>query len=212
MSRRVIALTGYKGAGKTTIGTQVANILREEGIGCRLAAFADKMKDICAVLGGVSLLCFYEPDAVRNVTPTIWRWEDLNPTLAERFPKHGEFVTVRELNQLVAEDLFRFHFTPKTWIRLLEKTIADCQTDLIVVTDLRKLAEVEALRVHPMLIIKVIDPDQPADMGAHSTELEIDAIKADVIYINDKNRCLIEQAEYRDWLRGCLKAFLETPK
>lgn len=212
MSHRVIAITGYKNSGKTTVGTLIANLLSQENHNSRLLAYADKMKAICAVLGGVDLGEFYKPDNIRSVTPTIWHWDELNPGLAERFPNHGEFVTVRELNQLVAEDLFRFHFTPKTWIRLLERTIDECETDLLIITDLRKLAEVESLKAYPTFIIRVVDPDHPTAMGAHSTELEIDAIEPDLYFWNFKTPDDSRDGRSQDYLKFHLLAFLEDAK
>ena len=194
--RRIVALTGRKGSGKDTLCQGLMRYCRENQIHYHTLSYGIPIRQIAAHISNLDI--YRSSAAIREERDTImtdWRWDELNPSIANSFPNHGEIVTASELLDIVAEELFRNTFSPMTWIKAMNRELAATSADVCFITDLRKLAEVEQLRRWPLTIIKVINPAQLHDNQAYITEAEIGQIPADYVYHSDRSR-----SEEQVWL------------
>ncbi len=187
--KRIIAITGRKGSGKNTLAHGLKQRISGRGDLCAILPYGIPIRRIAALVCSLSIQDFMGPRELRDKINTGWLWSEVNPKLVERFPNHGVYITASEMLQLIAEEVFRETFSTKTWIRMMEADLVDSyRDDIIIIPDLRKLAEVESLRRWPLVILKVINPDNNGNHDSHSTEAEIDQIPADYLYYAGRSR------------------------
>lgn len=174
-----VAIIGKSRSGKDTVG----QLLVCHASYTRLA-FADRLKD--AALRVDPLLdsgddlqecgcCYTEPlrlaEAVR-----MYGWEDVK----DMYPEARRFL--QEYGQTVRE------MDPEFWIRpVAEQVWNGTRLNMpCVITDVRYLNEVDALRELGALVVRVERPGAglEGDAAWHSSETELDDVKPDVVLPN----------------------------
>ena len=144
----LVALAGKSGSGKNTLAELLKLHLESEGKTVRLMAFADPIKDICKDIFG-----YDEYSLTTQKGKTV------------KLPHNSR--TAREMMQTIGTDVFVNHFDKDVWIDLLHKRIAECDNDydVIIVTDVRNIRELESFNRYPNNIKIWISRDTPRNDG-----------------------------------------------
>jgi hypothetical protein len=164
----IIAVCGYKGAGKTTIGNYLARTA-----GYQSMAFADGLKDTVSLLFGYSReMLAGETVESRNIRETV------EPLWSHYL---GQPTTPRQTLQKIG-CLFRDHVHPDFWCSVLLERAAPIQHN-VVITDLRFPNEAEFFRKrfgrNRVLVIRVERPGLALDTHISETAhlgIEVDAV------------------------------------
>jgi len=162
----LIGLVGRKFSGKDTLGLY---LIKKYSF-TRLA-FADSLKNACKIIFGFS-------DSQIN--------GDLKETI-DPFWGH----TPREILQKVGTDLFRNklsdlckNISSDIWIKNIERQLESIDTTNIVITDVRFPNEVDFIKKHGGITIKITRPNLIHNFE-HSSENQIDEMVCDYEIIND---------------------------
>jgi hypothetical protein len=167
-----VALLGKAQSGKDTVGQ---TLVRHAGY-TRLA-FADKLKDAALRVDPI-IGWTHDDEAVRLAEEVEYRgWESVkaeDPEVRRFLQEYGQ--TVREMD-------------PEFWIRPVAAQIRN-GTALnmpTVVTDVRYLNEVDALRELGAVVVRIVRTGAglAGTAGKHASETELDAVEADVTISND---------------------------
>ncbi|MGW3229406.1 deoxynucleotide monophosphate kinase family protein [Kitasatospora sp. NPDC001095] len=170
-----MALIGKAQSGKDTIGARLGTQYSFVRV-----AFADPLRsvalDLDPIVGAESTLYGHLPIRLSDLVGRHG-WE----TAKTRFPE------VRRTLQRLGEAV-RTH-DPDYWVRLaLERVdVADQWNVPVVVTDVRHVNELDALRARGALVVRVVRPGVGRLAGAegeHVTETELDQVEADVTITN----------------------------
>ncbi len=137
MDKKVLAICGLQGAGKDTAADKLIEIAKSKGLKVGKMAFADRLKDMIAVLFDLPR------DQLAGFTPEsrIWREEPL-PKWSKRI---GKPITPRYLLQYFGTELLREQFCDTIWIDCLMDSIEKSDLDMIIVTDCRYPNEMKSL-------------------------------------------------------------------
>ncbi|UTU07870.1 putative dNMP kinase [Caulobacter phage C1] len=169
---KVFAFIGKKGAGKDT----AADTLVDQGF--TKFALTDKVKQIVRDVYGVT---------VEEQTDRV-----LKETQLKRWP----YLSPRQLDRLVAEDMFRGH-DPDTWVHYGERAIRNLLLDgkrKIAVSDLRRPNEAAMLRDRfDATVIRIVNP-RLADNDKHASEAEQEQVVADYTIYNERGVRDFQQA------------------
>lgn len=147
MAKKIIAVCGLQGAGKDTTADKLIEIAKSKGLKVGKMAFADRLKDMIAVLFDLPR------DQLAGFTPEsrIWREEPL-PKWSKRV---GKPITPRYLLQYFGTELLREQFCDTIWIDCLMDSIEKSDLDMIIITDCRYPNEMKSLIDNGGKIIEV---------------------------------------------------------
>jgi len=162
----LIGLLAQKHCGKGTVAGMLA------GYGFTEVAFADPLKDICGTLFGFSdeQLRGGEKELVDN----FWGF---SPREAFQFLGTDVFRNeIHKLNPSIGQDF---------WIKRLERTIVENPDTNYVISDVRFQNEVDMIRRHSGLVVKIIREDACKDLS-HESETGVESIvDYDDVLFND---------------------------
>lgn len=186
MSKTILMLCGFKGAGKDTI----ANFLNHYNYS--KYAFATPVKDV------ISIMCGWDREMLEGTTEESREWrETVDEFWSERFNIPN--FTPRKALTHISTEIIRKHLCDSIWIDSIINQLEVQDSDKIVITDLRFMTEYERIkeyceeRGYRLSIVKVnrIDPEYLAERykAAHG---DPEAIK--IMNEND-----IHRSEY-EWL------------
>lgn len=166
----IIGISGKKGGGKDTFASLLANeLLGKLGLKVTLKAFADKLKQCCAILSGQFDWVFYDQN-YKNKKAGI-----LSTTNRKLMQKFG--------------DLTRQLLDPDIWIKLALQTHGEQNTDVLIITDVRFKNEAKAIKDKGGILIR-IESDRP-ETDLHISEIDLDNYdKFDFEVINNKDTSL----------------------
>ena len=156
----IIGLAGKAGHGKN----YVADVLCDyyPGMRFRKVAFADPLKQLYSIISGETVQDSPE-------------WKNGMSNLG---------MTRREAFQKIGTDLFRKHLHEDIWIHALFSGLDLTQN--YIITDVRFLNEVNAIRHAGGVVFRVMRPNYDSDTPAHESEEAIDLLKLETI-INPGN-------------------------
>lgn len=165
----IIGISGKKGSGKDTFASLLTNeLLGKLGLKVTLKAFADKLKQCCAILSGQFEWVFYDQN-YKNKKAGI-----LSTTNRKLMQKFG--------------DLTRQLLDPDIWIKLA-LDINNVNTDVLIITDVRFKNEAKAIKDKGGILIR-IESDRP-ETDLHISEIDLDNYgKFDFEVINNKDTSL----------------------
>lgn len=177
----------------------------------RIYSFADKLKEICISLFGLSYEQCYGTEEEKN-SLTQLKWEDmpgvvtnksLGTSLIEKgilhYHKKG-YMTAREVLQFVGTEIFR-KINPNCWVDAVMGQIEKETPEIALITDVRFPNELDAIRNRYGCICKLTK--SISDDG-HTSENYLDELDCDHIIENDdltmedKNSILYK--EYKTFL------------
>lgn len=147
MTKKILAICGLQGSGKDTTADKIIEIAKSKGLKVGKMAFADRLKDMIAVLFDLPR------DQLAGFTPEsrIWREQEL-PKWSKRLNKP---ITPRYLLQYFGTELLREQFCDTIWINCLMDSIEKSDLDMIIITDCRYPNEMKSLIDNGGKIIEV---------------------------------------------------------
>lgn len=204
----LILLSGRARSGKDT---SAEHLIRELGAqySVRPYAFANEIKDLCIRILGCNKSSMYGDDEERN-SPTHIRWTDLPLSREEinNISKQGEYLTGRELMQIIGTNIFRRMYQD-CWCRsVFEKITQSNQTQyhlysgghsstsiINIITDVRFANEIDYFKVmNNVILIRFMR--NPLNLQ-HESERDLDHYNwlshPNSIIINNQNMSLLEK-------------------
>ena len=129
--KKIIALVGFKGSGKDTVGNSLRNC------GYETTSFAKPVKAaLCEMFG-------WESSMLDGLTPESRRWRETpDPFWTEHFHKK---ITPRYMMQHFATDIVRDKLKSDFWTLRCRKILESSNTN-IVITDARFVNEINMVR------------------------------------------------------------------
>lgn len=175
--RSLLLLCGRKRTGKGS----VYNIVNACTVGAGEFFFAKPIKDFCINALGLTHDQMYGASEHRE-SPTRYQWGWVSNEIRERYGKKPEeFLTAREVLQVVGTDVMRDHFYQRVWadagvFEALRSNATTC-----VFTDVRMVNEIEAacdiVKLAPdfdkPLIVRLYRETGLVDTHRSETELDI---------------------------------------
>ena len=141
--QKVIAITGLKGSGKDTI----ASIICKYDNTFKIIAFADKLKDVCAILFN------WDREMLSGRFPESREWrEQVDPFWSKEL---GIEFTPRKALTTVGTDLIRGTVLSHIWDIAVKKEILDHQNINYIITDCRFFNELYMIKSLGGTIIQV---------------------------------------------------------
>ena len=141
--QKVIAVTGLKGSGKDTI----ASIICKYDSSFRIIAFADRLKDICAVMFG------WNRDMLSGRFPESREWRERPDEFWSK--ELGIEFTPRKALTTVGTDIIRGTLLAHIWDIAVKKEILDQPDINYIITDCRLPNELNMIRDLHGIVIQV---------------------------------------------------------
>ena len=190
---KFILISGKKQSGKDYTAKVIKKYLEEMGKTVRITSFATPIKNFVHDVFGIPLEDMETEEGKQK--PTHLRWKYLNLDLQDKFekPHSDEYITVRQLLQMIGTDVLRLHFYNNIWAEapfrkeyITAKQIGwdffeqypmynDAPTDFVIIPDCRFPNEVAAGLSNDAALIRITTPswgDVEAD--SHSSEVALD--------------------------------------
>jgi hypothetical protein len=190
----LIGLIGEKGAGKDTL----ADALRHSG-GVVRVAFADALKDEVAAAFAVGLAYLENRDTKETPAPDLALSHCNAPGFVDFLDGEDPYAdrSPRWIMQRWG-DWRRERYASDYWLRVAARSIAELTrsgTDVIV-TDVRFMNEVDALRAAGAWVVRIVRPHNPfGGNDAHASENELAHYPADLtVYNNGSEHDLADTA------------------
>jgi len=132
--QKIIAITGLKGSGKDTI----ANIICRHDSSFKIIAFADRLKDICALMFG------WDREMLSGRFPESREWREQKDIFWST--ELGIDFTPRKALTTVGTDLIRGTVLSRIWDIIVKKEILNNPDVNYVITDCRFENEINMLK------------------------------------------------------------------
>jgi len=164
----VIAIAGYKGTGKSTLATALANEFSKGGYEVEIIKFADPIKDATQMIFGFTNEQVYGEE--KDVVDPFWGF------------------TPRDVQLSLGTEWGREMVHPDIWVKALEQKIkhsAEIPYRLLIIDDLRFVNEARMLKVYASVLLRVENNRVQQDKS-HPTETGLDEW-TDWDYIVDNN-------------------------
>lgn len=182
----IIGISGYIGSGKDTI----ADIIREHDPRWEVVKFADKLKEVAAIILGVPRHNFEDRDYKLSELPDEWNVWDKRPTSGghdvEPFYNNDPVMrrmTVREFLQKLGTDAIRNGLHEDTWVNATMAGYDSKRTPPNwIITDVRFPNEFDAIKKRGGIMVRVF---RQGMTSSHISETALDTYEHD-IYISNK--------------------------
>lgn len=140
----ILGISGAKGSGKTTVANLVKRWLATHRR-VDIISLAEPLKDLCRNLFNVPRDLLHGTEEQKN-QDTSYRWADLDSSIPR--PKvHGEFVTGRQMMQVVGGHLRLIH--ADCWARRMVRVAAEelrTGVSIVIVDDVRYKNELKIIQ------------------------------------------------------------------
>jgi hypothetical protein len=184
-----VVISGKKKHGKNFFADKVKELLRAERISYTETAFATPIKNFCEDVFGIPMEDMESQEG--KLKKTHLRWCDLHLNHASKMDKLDqlkEYVTIRELLQIIGTEVFREGFYGPIWaeapfLKDHKLIVNDANghpfpqkvtPDVVFITDCRFPNEVEEALIHGALLVRVVRDDIEDDGDAHASEVALD--------------------------------------
>ena len=157
----IIGICGFKSSGKDTIAEY---LIKEYGF--KKVSFASTLKDIISIMFG------WSRDKLEGITKEDREWrEKIDPWWSKTLKM--PLLSPRYVMQYFGTDLFRNHFHPDIWVKIVENKLNKyVEEDNIVITDCRFNNEINMILQLGGKIIQV-HRNLPIEVKCiHSSEIE----------------------------------------
>lgn len=148
----IIGISGKKGSGKDTFALLLEDLFRKQEIKVITKAFADKLKQCCAIISGQFEWIFYNQDAKNKKAGPF-----LNITNRELMQKFGDLT--RQLD-------------PDIWVKLTLESEYKIAPDILIITDVRFKNEAKAIKNRDGILIRMESDRSKED--THKSETDLD--------------------------------------
>lgn len=158
--KKIVGIVGFIGSGKNT----AAEYFVQNGY--KLESFASSLKDtVSSIFQWDRSLLEGDTEESRVFRETIDEWWSVRLNIKN--------LTPRFVLQHFGTDLFRDHFHSDIWIASVEKKLIN-SSDNIVISDVRFMNEVEALRRYDATIIRIRKGEDPVWYKYIETNVDYD--------------------------------------
>ena len=147
----IIGISGKKGSGKDTFALLLEDLFREQEIEVITKAFADKLKQCCAIISGQFEWILYNQN-IKDKKAGL-----LNMTNRELMQKFGDLT--RQLD-------------PDIWIKLTLESEYKIAPDVLIITDVRFKNEAKAIKDKGGILIRMESDRSKED--THKSETDLD--------------------------------------
>jgi len=188
----IIALCGFAGSGKDTVADYLVKHYQYQKL-----SFASVIKDIA------SIVFMWDREKLEGLTEAVRIWRE---QVDEWWAKHLNMpqLTPRYVMRYFGTDLFRKHWHPDIWVKIVERKLSSY--DNVVITDCRFVNEIDMLVSNGAKIIRIernmppwyyqfmdnTNNTPPSEMGLlHESETNWIRCKYDHVLKNDSTlECL----------------------
>jgi len=142
----VFLLSGKKRSGKNTVADIIKKYYFDYKNDLKEYAYADKLKKAVMEIFDLSYDQLYGDSKEEN---THVKWSYLTDAIRAKYKdkqEKSEYLTVRELMQIVGTDVFRESFYPEIWVDSLWRQITQENPKMAIITDARFVNEIERAR------------------------------------------------------------------
>lgn len=147
----IIGISGKKGSGKDTFSRLLEEQLVNSGFTVTIKAFANNLKECCALISGQFPWVFYDQNSKDKKAGL------LNMTNRELMQKFGDLT--RQLD-------------PDIWIKLTLEPDYKIAPDVLLITDVRFKNEVKAIKDRGGILIRIKSDRSVADSHISETDLD----------------------------------------
>lgn len=173
----IIGISGKKGSGKDTFALLLEDLFRKQEIKVITKAFADKLKQCCAIISGQFEWIFYNQN-IKDKKAGL-----LNMTNRELMQKFGDLT--RQLD-------------PDIWIKLTLESEYKIAPDILIITDVRFKNEAKAIKDKGGILIRMESNRSKEDTHKSETDLD-DYNNFDLVITNNIGVSIKElQAKAKD--------------
>jgi hypothetical protein len=184
----IIGISGYIGSGKDTI----ANIIRDHDPRWEVVKFADKLKEVAAIILGVPRHNFEDRGYKLSELPDEWNVWDKRPTSGghdvEPFYNNDPVMrrmTVREFLQKLGTDAIRTGLHEDTWVNATMAGYDSKRTPPNwIITDVRFPNEFNAIKKRGGTMVRVF---RHGMTSSHISETALDTYEHDICISNKGN-------------------------
>jgi len=186
MSKRpvFVVISGKKQHGKNFFANKVKDLLRQHGISYTETAFARPIKIFCHEVFGIDMDDMETESGKQKKTHL--KWGDLQ-NAGDYAPqeKWDDYITLRELLQIIGTELFREQFYGPIWAEapflkkhtyraFLGEYEHALPAQVVFITDCRFPNEVAEAKKHDAIMVRVIREDPPVETDNHASETALD--------------------------------------
>lgn len=173
---KIIGVSGRKRAGKNVVGAMINNQLAAIGKDYQQKAFADKLKDIAAIMTGVPRSGWETEEDKAEFLDPVWNFVDESGA--------KQRMTRRMFLQKLGSDACNAKLHPMTWINcLFSEAMEDSNW---IITDVRFPQEVDAVKNRGGIVIRVQRPEKDDHGDKHISEIALDNYDGyDYVIVND---------------------------
>lgn len=200
MKRTLINLLGRKRSGKETAFRLLFPLTEQPAE----FQFATPLKKFCMEALGLTHEQCYGPDLIReSLTP--YRWKDIDSDIRHSFNTKEEFLTARQVLQIVGTNLLRNQFYKRIWADAAIRAAVNSNAATCIFTDGRFENEVEAVkdvrkfdpRFEKILNIRVYRETGLTDSHESETSLDLYDLVPNQRKIEPKQYEQLESLGYR---------------
>lgn len=205
-----VLISGKKQHGKNHLANMLVAGLQLKNKTAKVVAFADPIKNFVSEVFGIPREDM-ETEEGKN-KPTHVQWRDIERDIGAEFHKYVpdklcEYITVRQMLQLIGTDLFRKRFYDPIWAEapfrkkhlVIKSNLVDYdngdwdyvdtheEADVVIIADCRFPNELETGKKYGAHVVRVVRPGQPSD-DTHASETALDDHKwaEDEIFLNNE--------------------------
>ena len=161
--KTVIGIGGKKRAGKSTLAGYIAEMAALRRFITEEVSFAQPIKEMMQVV-------------FKHEVP----WSTFIADDRKQFPVEiapGEYMTVRQILQLVGTDCFRNIIHPDFWVARGIAKIKTSPADIVLVPDVRFGNELQALKQLGTTVFVEKTSELEPELDLHPSEMELDKIR-----------------------------------
>jgi hypothetical protein len=176
----IISLLGQARSGKDYTATELKTYFEFLGKSVELMHYASPMKRIISTIFDVSLfdLEMYKNEP-ESYTVAINNYRDIDSV-----------TNFRRILQLFGNEAMKTEFGNNVWADLMNANITKSSADIIIIPDLRFLAETSV--VQSDVTIRIINEAIIHEKSTHASETEMDGYRT-TYTLNNTNYCLTKQ-------------------
>lgn len=201
---KFVVISGQKANGKDFFSDRLIDVLATYGMTATKTAFAKPIKIFCHEVFGFSYEDMESQEGKEKKTHL--KWSDINKHIAAKnnkfdlteSKKNGlslydfthlgkmsdDYMTIREVLQVVGTDVIRDGFYEKTWCQAPFRK--QWSQDVVIITDCRFPNEVEESKKFGGIIVRIIRPSiKSSDNHISETALNDVKFNKNEVFIND---------------------------
>ncbi len=142
----IIGISGKKQSGKSDLCSHLSgfSFFASGTVDVQFFSFAYPIKELCINVLGLSRDQCYGSDDKKNEL-TKYKWKNLPYHLRSKSIHHKEYITAREIMQIIGTDIFRDFFDKDVWVDTTFREIEKKAPRIAIIPDVRFPGEVNKI-------------------------------------------------------------------